>query len=349
MVTNLMVFVISLIGALVFTPLAKWLSNKTGILDKPGFRKIHNQPIPRMGGEAILLAIGLGLIFYFPNQRELWSVLGFAFLFVIFGLVDDADIKIRARNKILSHLLFSFLFIYFSGITLTFFSVNWLNWLVTACFITFMTNSMNMLDGMDGLVTGISCISAGFFAILAVNSGQLDLLLLSLAIMGGSLGFLRYNFNPASIFLGEAGSTLLGFLMAMLAVKLNIFTLWNIALTLGIERLQIISFVVPLIILGIPIFDTYFVFSNRFLHRIKFSQPGKDHSHHRIHLMGFSQKATVLTLYAVQIVLGSIGLAMIRADIQQFFSLLLIVAVFFVSFTMLLLRVKVYEHNERPA
>jgi len=84
---------------------------------------------------------------------------------------------------------------------------------------------------------------------------------------------------------------------------------------MGIERLQFISFIVPLIILGIPIFDTYFVFTNRFLHHIKFSQAGKDHSHHRIHLMGFSQKATVLTLYAIQIVLGSIALAMVRADV----------------------------------
>ncbi|MFA5034926.1 MAG: MraY family glycosyltransferase [Candidatus Margulisiibacteriota bacterium] len=344
MIPNLMVFIIALIGALVFTPLAKWLSFKTGILDKPGFRKIHDHPIPRMGGEAILLSIGLALLFYFPNQRELWSIIIFGFLFVCFGLIDDADIKMRARNKILSHLLFAFLFIYFSGVTLTFFPIDFFNWLITACFITFMTNSMNMLDGMDGLVAGISCLSAGFFAILALNSGQQDLLMLSIAVMGGAIGFLRYNFNPASIFLGEAGSTLLGFLMALLAIKLNIFTLWNVALSLGIERLQIISFIVPLIVLGIPIFDTYFVFSNRFLHRIKFSQPGKDHSHHRIHLMGFSQKATVLTLYAVQIVLGSISLAMIRADLQQFFSLLLIVAVFFVSFTFLLLRVKVYEH-----
>jgi len=200
-----------------------------------------------------------------------------------------------------------------------------------------------MLDGMDGLVSGVTFLSSGFFAILAFNSGQKDLILLALPLMGATLGFLRYNFNPASIFLGEAGSTFLGFVLAVIAIRLNVYSLWKVALSLGLERLQLVSFIVPLIVLGIPIFDTYFVFANRFLHNIKFSQPGKDHSHHRIHLMGFSQRATVLTLYAIQVILGSIALAMIRADTQQFFSLLAIVGVFFVGFTIFLLRVEVYS------
>src|SRR3989338_4647992 len=205
-----------------------------------------------------------------------------------------------------------------------------------------MANSLNMLDGMDGIDAGIAFLVSGCFALLAVNSGQNEILMLSLALMGAALGFLKYNFNPASIFLGEAGSTFIGFVLAVLAIKLNIYGLWNVALSLGIERLQIVSFIVPLIVLGIPIFDTYFVFANRFLHRIKFSQPGKDHSHHRIHLMGLSQRATVLTLYAIQIVLGSIALAMVRADVQQFFALLAIVGIFFVGFTVFLSRYEPY-------
>lgn len=137
--------------------------------------------------------------------------------------------------------------------------------------------------------------------------------------------------------------------MHPLAIRLNVYSLWGVALALGVERLQIVSFIVLLIVLGIPIFDTYFVFANRFLHRIKFSQPGKDHSHHRIHLMGFSQRATVLTLYAVQVVLGSIALTMVRSDLQQFFSLLLIIVVFFVGFTVFLLQVDVYPGDEGKA
>lgn len=260
-------------------------------------------------------------------------------------MLDDAGIKMRARYKIWSHLLFAFAFIYFSGIHFTFFRTDWINWVLTACFVTFMTNSMNMLDGMDGLDAGIAFLASLFFTVLAFNSGQTDLMLIAVTVMGATLGFLRYNFNPASIFLGEAGSTFLGFMLAVVAIKLNVYGLWNIALSLGLERLQIISFIVPLIVLGIPIFDTYFVFANRFLHHIKFSQPGKDHSHHRIHLMGFSQRATVLTLYAIQIILGAIALAMIRSDAQQFFALLAIVVVFFVGFTIFLSRVRVYSER----
>lgn len=291
----------------------------------------------------MFISFSLALILTGAVSREwLWVLLA-GVIFIAFGLIDDCGLAIRARYKIWVRFMLACAFIYFSGIYLHFFHHAWINYLLTAGFITFMMNSMNMLDGMDGLVSGVAFLAAVCFAILAANSGQGDIIIFSVALMGATLGFLRYNYNPASIFLGEAGSTLLGFLLAVFAIKLSIYGLWNVALSMGIERLQFISFIVPLIILGIPIFDTYFVFTNRFLHHIKFSQAGKDHSHHRIHLMGFSQKATVLTLYAIQIVLGSIALAMVRADVQQFFALLLIVAVFFVVFTTFLLRVKVYD------
>ena len=337
------VFISALLFSLVLTPLAKFLSHKLRILDQPGHRKIHKKPVPLLGGEAIFLSFLLALIIFGGFSRELIGILVMGVVFVLFGLLDDAGIKIRARYKIWAHLLFSIAFIYLSGIHFTFFRTGWVNWLLTAGFITFMTNSMNMLDGMDGLDSGITFLASMFFAILAYNSGQKDLILISITLMGATLGFLRYNFNPASIFLGEAGSTFLGFMLAVFAIKLNIYGLWGVALSLGVERLQFVSFLVPLILLGIPIFDTYFVFANRFLHNIKFSQPGKDHSHHRIHLMGFSQRATVLTLYAIQVVLGSISLAMIRADVQQFFALLSIVGIFFVGFTIFLSRYEPYD------
>ncbi len=349
MLIYLLVLIIAFLGALAMTPLAKIIAARFRILDTPGHRKIHNQPIPLMGGEAIFLAFGIGLALFSPISREVMGIIVMGLVFVAFGFLDDAGIKMHARYKIGAHLLFAFVFICISGVHFTFFKYGWMNWTLTACFITFMTNSMNMLDGMDGLVSGVSFLSAGFFGLMAMNSGQKEIIFIALSLMGATLGFLKYNFNPASIFLGEAGSTFLGFILAVLAIRLNIYGLWDIALSLGLERLQFISFIVPLIVLGIPIFDTYFVFANRFLHHIKFSQPGKDHSHHRIHLMGFSQRWTVLTLYAIQIVLGFIALAMVRSDFQQFVALLAIVAVFFVVFTVFLLRVKVYSSEAKPA
>lgn len=345
MLKFILVFGSAFILALFLTPLAKYLSYKFNILDKPDYRKIHKEPIPLIGGTVILIAFAIASLFSGEGMRTLFGVLLVGLIFVLFGLLDDAGIKVRARYKIWAHLVFSLIFIFLTGISFHLFKLDFINWFLTVCFITFMTNSMNMLDGMDGLVSGVAFLTSTFFFVLALNSNMPSLALLSLALAGAALGFLRYNFNPASIFLGEAGSTLIGFLLAVFSLKLKLFKLWNIALLLNIPRLQFVSFIVPVIILGIPIFDTFFVFINRFLHHIKMSTPGKDHSHHRIHLMGLSQKATVLALYGMQIILGAIALAMVNADFQQFLSLLLILGVLAASVCVFLMRVKVYPSN----
>lgn len=342
MLKYLLSFIVPLAMALALTPLAKAVSFRLNIIDKPGHRKIHAKPIPLMGGVVIFLAYVSSFLFSAGNVRELAGIGLIGLFFILFGLLDDAGIKVRARYKIWSHLLIALVFVAISGISVNFFRFDPINWVLTACFITFMTNSMNMLDGMDGLVAGVACISSVFFFLLALNNNLPNLALLSLALTGATLGFLRYNFNPASIFLGEAGSTFIGYMLAVIGLKLNIFRLWNIALLLNIPRLQFVSFVVPLIILGIPIFDTFFVFTNRVLHHVKMSTPGTDHSHHRIHLMGLSQRATVLAIYAVQIVLGAIALAMVNSDVQQFLSLFLILAVLAVFTWTFLLKVEAY-------
>jgi UDP-GlcNAc:undecaprenyl-phosphate/decaprenyl-phosphate GlcNAc-1-phosphate transferase len=347
MLIYLFVLIVAFIVALAMTPLAKWLGTKFEVLDAPGQRKIHDRPIPLTGGEAVYMAFAAALLLFGGITRVNVGIALIGLGFILFGLLDDAGIKMKARYKILTHLLLAALFIWFTGVHFYFFHWDIINVVLTACFLTFMTNSMNMLDGMDGLDAGVSFLAGLFFAIFAINSRQGDVLLIALALMGATLGFLRYNFNPASIFLGEAGSTFLGFILSVMAIRLNVFGLWDIAVSLNIERLQLISFIIPLIVLGIPIFDTYFVFANRFLHNIKFSQAGKDHSHHRIHLMGLSQRATVLTLYSIQIVLGFIALAMIQSNLQQFFALLAIVGVFFFGFTVLLSQVKVYTEGAR--
>jgi len=337
------IFVTAVFLSLILTPFLKIIAHKFNIIDSPGQRKIHSKPIPLTGGEAIFLVFSLALLLNLGINREIAALLLAGLAFIIFGFLDDAGIKMKANKKILVHLVIALVFVVWSGIHVDLFKQAYINILLTACFFTFMTNSMNMLDGMDGLVAGICFIIGLFFSILAFNSKQTDVMFFSLAISGASLGFLRYNFNPASVFLGEAGSTFIGFVLAVLAVKLNVFGLWDVALTLGINRLQSISFIIPLILLGIPIFDTYFVFINRYINNIKFSQAGKDHSHHRIHLMGFSQKATVLTIYSIQIILGAIALSMINSDIIQFFSLLTIVAIIFLVFSVFLLRIDVYS------
>ena len=332
----------SLVLALLMTPLAKFLSYKFKILDQPGHRKIHEGEIPLMGGAVIYLATTISLSVFYNNNDLIWIILT-ALAFVLFGLIDDLGYAIKARYKIIGHLLISFVFIFLSGNMLALFTVSWLNIILTACFITFMTNSFNMLDGMDGLVAGISMLAAVFFFLFSLYSGQYPLSVICLAVIGACLGFLRYNFNPASIFLGEGGSTLLGFIMALIAVKLRFFGLWDIALSLNISRLQWISFVIPLIVLGIPIFDTFFVFTHRFLNKRGFSTPGKDHSHHRLYKMGLSHKVTVLLLYGTQVILGTVAVILINAQLEQFAAVLVMLASFTVLAWLFLAKVKVYR------
>lgn len=338
----LLIFLIAFVLSLLITPCAKFLSYQLKILDNPNYRKIHTKPIPLLGGVAIYISFTLALYFSNISFKHFIGISCIGLVFVFFGLLDDVGIKIRARYKIWGHLVFSFTFIYLTGVSLNFFQSHVLNSLLSACFITFVTNSMNMLDGMDGLVAGISFFASLFFFCLAIGNHFQELAFISLSVAGASLGFLRYNFNPASIFLGEAGATFIGFILAFIAIKFNFIRLWDVALILNIPRLQFISFIIPLIILGIPIFDTFFVFINRFAHRIKMSTPGKDHSHHRIQLMGLSQRMTVLFLYAVQVILGLIAMAMVGSNFLQFISLMLIVAVLAFSWCVFLCRVKVY-------
>jgi len=336
-------FALGIIFSVTLTPLVKIVAYRFNVLDNPDHRKIHDNPIPLLGGIVIFLSVMLTLLFAGLVPREVLVIFLVSLIFVAFGLLDDAGIKIRARYKIWSHLAFSFLFVYLSGVYLDFFRIDLINWVLTACFITFMTNSFNMLDGMDGLVTGITCIAAGFFFLFGITTNQVAVSMISIVICGACLGFLRYNFNPATIFLGEAGSTLLGFLMAFLAIKLYVPALWTIALNLKIANLSLVGFIIPLVLLGIPIFDTYFVFVNRFFHHVEFSTPGKDHSHHRIHLMGLSHKNTVLILYMVQIVLGLIAYGMVNSTIHQFFAMLGLLVILTIFATVFLTQVKVYD------
>ncbi len=334
-----LIFLTTFLFSLFFTSLVKILSYKFNILDHPDHRKIHQKPIPLMGGVAVFAAFALAGLFFSIDPKVLLIGLGFIF----FGLLDDAGIKIRARYKIWTHLLLSFLFLYLTGNCFDLFNLKIINYIISACFITFMTNSMNMLDGMDGLVAGIATIASFAFFVLGLTNNLPEVIVISLAVLGACLGFLRYNFNPASIFLGETGSTFLGFILAVMTLKLSIFSLWNIALALNLPRLQFVSILVPLTILAIPIFDTSFVFLNRFFHRIKMSTPGKDHSHHRIHSMGLSHKLTVLVLYAVQVVLSAIAIIMVNADLLQFTALLAILLMFAACSWLFLLKVRVYN------
>jgi UDP-GlcNAc:undecaprenyl-phosphate GlcNAc-1-phosphate transferase len=199
------------------------------------------------------------------------------------------------------------------GVRIQVFSSPILDCLITMCWIVGITNAMNFLDNMDGLLAGISAVASSFFLLLAVINGQYLVSLLSAAVLGACIGFLIFNLNPATVFMGDSGSMFLGFLLAVIAIKLRF---------LG-QSLSV-SWMIPVIVLGLPVFDMTLVFVSR-LRRGKnpLTTPGKDHTSHRIADHGFTRREAVMMLY---LVCGALGMAAVLSSFSDVFANYLIAA-----------------------
>lgn len=193
-----------------------------------------------------------------------------------------------------------------SGVEVEFLRNPMLNVLVTLLWIVGITNALNLLDNMDGLSGGVAAVAAGFFFLLAAGSGQFLVASLSAAMVGACLGFLRYNFNPATIFMGDTGSLFLGFVLSVVAIKLRF------------DNLDIVTWMVPVLVLGVPIFDTSLVVISRLRRRLNpLSTPGKDHVSHRLVLLGWTQREAVMLLYLTCGVLGMTAMFLAKATIVE--------------------------------
>jgi UDP-GlcNAc:undecaprenyl-phosphate GlcNAc-1-phosphate transferase len=217
------------------------------------------------------------------------------------GLVDDR-FTISAYIRLLAQIAAAVI-IYLSGIRVQVFAVPWLDGLITVLWIVGITNAMNFLDNMDGLSAGVSAVASAFFLVLAVQNGQFLVSALTAALLGACIGFLVWNLNPASVFMGDSGSMFLGFMLACVAIKLRF-----VAQTINV------SWMVPLLVLGLPVFDTTLVFVSR-LRRGKnpITTPGKDHTSHRIAAHGFTRREAVLILYIVCAGMGVAALLVANA------------------------------------
>jgi UDP-GlcNAc:undecaprenyl-phosphate/decaprenyl-phosphate GlcNAc-1-phosphate transferase len=290
----LILFLGALTAAVALTPISKWLAPHVGVMDKPSARKIHALPVPRLGGVAILLAVMLALIIL-RSQMEIQQlvaiIFGAAFMSFL-GLVDDrftlsAYVRLAAQ-------IGAALSVWFAGVRIQMFSIPWFDATLTVFWVVGITNAMNFLDNMDGLSAGISAIVSAFFLVLAVQNGQILVGMLSAALLGACVGFLFWNLNPAFVFMGDSGSMFLGFLLACVAIKLRF-----------VGQTLAVSWMVPLITMGLPVFDTTLVFISR-LRRGKnpLTTPGRDHTSHRITNHGFSRREAVLILYIACSALG---------------------------------------------
>lgn len=321
-------FAISFAFAFATTPLARRLAFRIGqgAVDIPkDARRMHKKPTPRIGGLAIVFGFLVStLCFAQPTRQLLGTLLGTAII-VVMGFIDDCK-DLPAKLKFVIQIIAALVVIFVGDIKIDVFTnpnflsdnpywvlPGWLSVTLTVIWIVFITNAVNFIDGLDGLAAGVSAIMSVSLVFIAIRVGEYNIALLGIALMGSCFGFLPFNFNPAKIFMGDTGSTFLGFMLATLSIQ-GVF-----------KSYAVISFAVPLLILGLPLFDALFAMLRRILHGENPMKADRGHLHHRLVDMGFSQKQTVFILYAISGVLGITAVLLAESGVLR--ALLLVICV----------------------
>jgi UDP-GlcNAc:undecaprenyl-phosphate GlcNAc-1-phosphate transferase len=295
------------------------------MVDHPGPRKVHVKPIPLLGGIAIYFGFVLAVLLtlHAAAQQQILGILAGATLLAIVGFLDDGGL-LHHQVKLFIGMPVAALFLIASGIRAQLFSQflpGTAGTVLDVCFTIFwvmgITAAFSILDHMDGLCAGIAAVAAMFFTISAGLSGQTMVRTLGAATLGAALGFLRWNFNPAKIFMGDGGAMFLGFLMATLGLKVRP------------EGAQFpASWIVPILILGVPIFDTTMVSISRARRGLlPFTSPGKDHTAHRLSNLGLGPRGAVLVLYFMAASLGALAVLVPQLSTGSAYALLAILAV----------------------
>jgi UDP-GlcNAc:undecaprenyl-phosphate GlcNAc-1-phosphate transferase len=304
--TIIFVFLIALTVTGFSTPVVRRLAIYIGFVDNPQARKLHKNPMPMMGGVAIFLGALLGIMFLFQDvvlvrSAQVRGILLACSLVAAVGLIDDRY-PLPSWAKMGGQIIAGIILIYF-GVGVKLPLPTWLNFLITLVWLVGISNAINFLDNMDGLSAGISAVSASFILLLAALNGQYLVGALAAAVLGATLGFLRYNFKPAQIFMGDAGALFLGFLLAVLALQLRFP-----------ENSNTVTWMVPIFALGMPIFDTTLVVFSRIRRGVSPNTAGKDHSSHRLVRLGFTEKESVLIWYLVAGIFGMIAIFLTHAE-----------------------------------
>ncbi len=315
------IFCFSLILSLAFTPLIRKVAIRFSLLDRPQERKLHLKDKPLLGGVAIYLAFTLTILINvavvallrqkpelmnllpeaigerlagvaITHQRLLAILLGGTFILVL-GLLDDLK-EVSPKVKLAGQLLISLLLILF-GIKVTLFLPPFLGMLITIIWVVGITNSLNLLDNMDGLAAGVAAIASAIFFSVALQQGQFFVSAILLAFTGSLLGFLPYNFHPATIFMGDAGSMFIGFILATLTVLSIYYTEASPTL---------LPLIMPILILGVPLFDTFSVILIRWRKGDPIFAADRRHFSHRLVSLGLTQRQAVLLVYLTTFCVG---------------------------------------------
>ncbi|MGB8495039.1 MAG: MraY family glycosyltransferase [Candidatus Acidiferrum sp.] len=302
MSAGLLAFLIALSASLVLTVPVRALAIRVGMVDLPGPRKVHLKPIPLLGGLAMYGGVMLAILIAFDGaaRAQSFGIVTGATLVAIVGFLDDRG-WLHHQVKLFAAMPLAAVILLASGIHAQVFSVllggrpgQWLDAALTILWVVGITASFSILDHMDGLCAGVAAMASVFFALIAYLNGQTLVTTLAAAVLGAAAGFLRWNFKPAKIFMGDGGAMFLGFLMATLALKLRLEHATTAA-----------SWLVPVLILCATIFDTTLVTISRSRRGLlPFATPGKDHSAHRLANLGLGQRGAVLAMYLAGAVCG---------------------------------------------
>ena len=317
--TSLIAFGVALLGSLGLTVPVRRFALRVGLVDRPGPRKVHLKPIPLLGGIAIYLGFVAAILLtqHGVMQKQTIAILSGATLLAIVGFLDDGGL-LHHQFKLFIGMPVAALLLLASGIRAQLFSQFIpgsvgiiLDACLTVVWVVGITASFSILDHMDGLCAGITAVGAAFFTLSAYMNGQTAVQTLAAATLGAALGFLRWNFNPAKIFMGDGGAMFLGFLMATLGLKIRPDGAPFPA-----------GWLVPVLILGVPIFDTTMVSISRSRRGLlPFTSPGKDHTAHRLSNLGLGHRGAVLLLYLLAVLLGTISLFVPRLSTGTTYAL----------------------------
>ena len=327
----MMALMAALIVSFLTTPVVKSFAYKVGAIDVPkDARRMHHVPIPRLGGLVIFIGFIVSILLFVDVRRDaqMQSILLGAVVIVVLGVVDDI-MALPAMFKFVVQIAAA-LIPALNGVVIQAFSnpnifsdnlywvLGWMSVPVTVLWIVAITNSVNLIDGLDGLANGVSAISATTMLVIAILVSEGQVAVVMAALVGACVGFMPYNMNPAKMFMGDTGATFLGYILATMSIQ-GLFKFY-----------AVISFAVPFLILGLPIFDTAFAFIRRIAHGQSPMHADRGHIHHRLIDMGLNQKQAVATLYVISAILGLSAVVLTTSNelkAMLFFLTLCVVAV----------------------
>ena len=335
--------VVAFIAAIILTPLVKRFAFRIGAVDAPNYRKVHARIMPRLGGLAIYGAFIIGFLFLklitgFESDYA-YTILIAATIIVITGIVDDMR-EISAKAKMLGQLVAACIVVFIADIQIDFINLpfdgvlnfGWLAYPLTIVWIVGVTNAVNLIDGLDGLAAGVSTIALATLAVMAMLMGNGIVIAMAAILAAATIGFLIFNFHPAKIFMGDTGALFLGFMISVLAL-------------LGFKNVAVISFIIPIIILGVPISDTFFAIVRRLRQKKKWSDPDKSHLHHRLLDLGFTHRQTVLIIYGVASMFGVVAVVFSMAKV---WGAILLITVLLVAIELLVELIGLAGNNYKP-